>query len=89
VRNLPEVKPRTPLLGVNNTDSSLQGATRSTSSLVSEVGGLRLAKKALSRCARRKLKKAKAEASEQELGPFSNPEMQACPSRVKPRPKPL
>jgi hypothetical protein len=74
VRHLPEVKPKTPLFGVSSTDIPLQGASTSSKPtvgeglghLVSRVGGLRLAKKALSRCARRKLKKAKARASEAE-----------------------
>jgi hypothetical protein len=72
VRNLSEGKPRTPLLGVSTTDIPLQGASSSSTStarealghLVSEVGGLCLAKKALSASARRKLKKARARVSE-------------------------
>jgi hypothetical protein len=75
-RNLPEVKPGTSLLGVSDTDTPLQGASISglpaaggePGQLVSQVGGIHLAKKALSGCARGKLKKAKAEASEAETG---------------------
>jgi hypothetical protein len=56
VRNLPEVKPGTSLLGVSDTDTPLQGASISgipaaggePGHLVSRVGGIRLAKKALS-----------------------------------------
>jgi hypothetical protein len=72
VRNLPEEKPGTSLLGVSGTDTPLQGASISglpaveeeLGHLVSRVGGLRQVKKALSGCARQKLKKAKARASE-------------------------
>jgi hypothetical protein len=72
VRNLTEVKPRTPLLGVSSTDTPLQGASsRSTPTardrlghVVSGVGGLRLAKKALER--------QKQGEARQELGAFSN-----------------
>jgi hypothetical protein len=81
VKHLPEVKPRSPLLRVSSTDTSLQGA--STPSIptareglghpVSGVGGLRLAKKALSGCARWKLKKAKARASEAGTGGIQQP----------------
>jgi hypothetical protein len=67
-RNLSDVKPGTLLLGVSNTDTPLQEASISNiftvgeglGHLLSGVGGLHLAKKALSECARRKLKKAKA-----------------------------
>ncbi|PNF39616.1 hypothetical protein B7P43_G05680 [Cryptotermes secundus] len=70
VQNLPEAKPKT-LLGVGSTDISLQGASTSSipaageglGHLVSGVGGPRLAKKALSGCTRRKLRKARAGAS--------------------------
>ena len=51
VQNLPEVKPKTPLLGVSSTDIPLQGVSTSSTSaagglghLVSGVGGPRLAK---------------------------------------------
>jgi hypothetical protein len=72
VRNLPEVKPRVPLSGVSSSDTPLQGASTSSihtageslGYLVSVVGGLCLAKKALSGCARWKIKKVKARASE-------------------------
>jgi hypothetical protein len=75
VRNLPEVKPRTLLLGVSCTDTPLQGASTSSiptkgdpRHLVSGVGGLHLAKKVLSGCDRWKLKRAKAKASEAGTG---------------------
>jgi hypothetical protein len=92
VRNLPEVKSWTSLLEASGNDTPLQGASISSSPavgeelghLVSRVGGLRLVKKALSECARQKLKKAKARASEQGLGVFSNQEMQAHASRENP-----
>jgi hypothetical protein len=72
VRNLPEIKPRTPLLGVSSTDIPLQGASssdiptagESLGHLVFGVRGLHLAKKALSGCSRWRLKKARARASE-------------------------
>jgi hypothetical protein len=72
VRNLLEVKPRTPLLGVNSTDIPLQGASTSSiptageclGHLVSVVGGHLLTMKSLSGCARRKLKNAIASSSE-------------------------
>jgi hypothetical protein len=67
VRHLPKVKQKIPLLGVICSDIPLQGASTRTSStptaeegqghLVSQAGGPHLAKKALSGCARRKLKK--------------------------------
>jgi hypothetical protein len=71
VRNLPEVKPKVPLLGISCTDMPLQGASTSSKPTVGEgqghlapkAGGPRLAKEALSGSARRKLKKAKARAS--------------------------
>jgi hypothetical protein len=76
VRTLPEIKPGTSLLGVSDTDTPLQGdnisglpaAGGETGHLLSGVGGIRLAKKALSGYSRRKLKKAKARASEAETG---------------------
>lgn len=81
VRNLPEVKPSTPLLGVSSTDTPLQGASSSSTPtegeglehLASGAGGLRLAKKALSGCARRKLKKARAMAREAGTGGIQRP----------------
>jgi hypothetical protein len=81
VRNLPEVKPGTSLLGVSDTDTPLQGASISglpaaggePGHLVSTVGGIHLAKKALSGCTGRKLKKAKARASKAETGGIQQP----------------
>jgi hypothetical protein len=80
VRNLPEVKPGTSLLGVSNTDIPLLGASISglpaageVGHLVSGVGRIRLAKKALSGCARRKLKKVKARASKAETWGIQQP----------------
>jgi hypothetical protein len=81
VRNLPEVKPWASLLGVSDTDTPLQGASISglpaaggeSGHLVSGVGGIHLAKKALSGFARRKLKKAKARGDIQQLGNASAP----------------
>jgi hypothetical protein len=59
VRNLPEVKPSTPLLGVSSTDIPLQGASSSSiptvrglGHLVSGVDGRHLAKKLPSRIPR-------------------------------------
>jgi hypothetical protein len=71
VINLPEVKPRIPLLGVSSSDIPLQGASSYSNAivredlghLVSEVGGISLAKKALSGAARWKPNKAKAKTS--------------------------
>jgi hypothetical protein len=58
VRNLPEVKPRTLLLGVSSSDIPLQEASSSSKpTVVPEVGGLQLAKEALSGDARWKLRK--------------------------------
>jgi Rod binding domain-containing protein len=76
VRHQHTVKPKIPLLGVSHTDIPLQGASTSSKPtvgegqghLVSQAGGPRLAKKALSGCARQKLKKAKARASEAGTG---------------------
>jgi hypothetical protein len=81
VRNLPEVKPRTPLLGVSSTYTPLQGTSISSIPTAGEglghllfgVGGLRLVKKAWSGCARRKLKKASARASEAGTGGIQQP----------------
>jgi hypothetical protein len=85
VRNLPEVKPKIPLLGVSSTDIPLQGASTyskptggSLGHLLSRVGALRLAKKALSRCTRRRLKKSKSKGKRS-----SNQEMQVRQSREK------
>jgi hypothetical protein len=68
VRNMPKVKPGTSLLGVSGTDTPQQGTSIAglpavggeLGHLVSGIGGIRLAKKALSGCARRKVKKAKS-----------------------------
>jgi hypothetical protein len=76
VRNLSEVKTNTTLLGVSSTDIPLQGASTSCTPtpgealghLVSGAGRLRLVKKALSACARWKLKKARARASKANTG---------------------
>jgi hypothetical protein len=75
VRNLTEVKPKIPLLGVSHTDIPLQGASTSSKPtaegqghLVSQAGGPRLVKKALSECTRWKLKKIRARASETGTG---------------------
>jgi hypothetical protein len=81
VRNLPEVKPKIPFLGVCSTEIPLQGASTSSKPtvgeglayLISKVDGLRLGKKALSGCTRRKLKKAKARASKAGTGGFQQP----------------
>jgi hypothetical protein len=89
VKNLPEVKPKTPLLGVSTTDIPLHGASTSSKPtvgeglghLVSRVGGLRLAKKALSGCARRKLKKAQARASEAGTGGIQQPGNASAPKQ--------
>jgi hypothetical protein len=65
-RDEPMVKPGTSLLGGSGTNTPLQGASISglpavgeLGHLVSGVGGIRLVKKALSGCARQKLKKKK------------------------------
>jgi hypothetical protein len=68
IRNLSEGKTKTTVLGDSSIDIPLQGASTSSTPTagevlghtVSGVGGLRLAKKALSGCARRKLKKGKS-----------------------------
>jgi hypothetical protein len=89
VRNLPEVKPGTSLLGVSGTDIPVQRASISglpaaggePGHLVSGVGGLRLAKKALSGYARRKLKKAKARESEAGTGGIHQPGNASAPKQ--------
>jgi hypothetical protein len=81
VRNLPEVKREITLLGVSSTDIPLQEASTSSTHTageglahpVSGVRGLRLAKKALSGCARRKLKKARSGASKAVTGGSQQP----------------
>jgi hypothetical protein len=100
VRNLPEVKPKTPLSGVSSTDIPLQGASTSSiptagglEHLVSGVGELRLVKKALSGCARQKLKKARAWASKagtggiQQLGNAGVPKQGETPTETLKRPR--
>jgi hypothetical protein len=64
VRNLPEVRPGTSLMGVSYADIPLQGAGTASlpavggepGHLITGVGGSCSARKALSECARRKLK---------------------------------
>jgi hypothetical protein len=80
VRNLSVVKSKTTLLGVSITDIPLQGASTSSiptagvlEHIFSGVGEFRLVKKALSGCARRKLKKARARASEARTGGIQQP----------------
>jgi hypothetical protein len=97
VRNLPEEKPGTPLLGVSGTDTPLQGvstfgiptAGEGLEHLVSGVGGLHLAKKALSGCARQKLKKAKARASEAGTGGIQQPGNAGAPKLGETMPETL
>jgi hypothetical protein len=102
-QNLSEVKSKTIPSGVSSTDTPLQGA--STSSIptageglghtctVSGVGELCLAKKALSGCARRKLKKARARASEagtggiQQSGNAGAPKQGETPTETLKRPR--
>jgi hypothetical protein len=75
-RHLPEVKTKVSLMGVSLTDIPLQGASTSSIPTVGEglghlvfrVGGLCLAKKALSGCARQKLRKTNARASKAGTG---------------------
>jgi hypothetical protein len=89
VRNLPEVKTGTSLSGESVTLTPLQGASISgllaaggePGHLVSVVGGIRLVKKALSGCARWKLKKAKARASEAETGGIQQPGNASVPKQ--------
>jgi hypothetical protein len=81
MRNLPEVEPGTSLLGALGIDTTIQGAGSTgipevggdQGSLVPSIGGFRLAKKELSGCARRKLKKAKAKSSEAGTGGIQKP----------------
>jgi hypothetical protein len=81
VRNRPEVEPGTSLLGASGIDTTIQGADSTgipavggdQKSLVPSIGGFHLAKKALSGCARRKLKKAKAKSSEAGTGGIQQP----------------
>jgi hypothetical protein len=76
-------------LEVSSTDIPLQGASTSSISTVvvvlehtvSGVGGLCLAKKALSGCARKKLKKARARASEAGTGGIQQPGIVSAPKQ--------
>jgi hypothetical protein len=69
VGNLPSTKPETTPLGVSSTNILLKGASTSSIPtvgeglvhLVSGVSGFRLAKKALSGCTKRKLKRQELE----------------------------
>jgi hypothetical protein len=89
VRNLSEVKSKTILLGVSSTDIPLQGTSTSSiptageglGHIVSVAGELRLVKKALSGCARRKLKKARARASEAGTGGIQQPGNAGAPKQ--------
>jgi hypothetical protein len=88
VRNLSEVKSKTILLGVSSTDIPLQGTSTSSiptagglGHIVSGVGELLLAKKALSGCARRKLKKARAWASKAGTGGIQQPGNAGAPKQ--------
>jgi hypothetical protein len=84
-------------LGVSSTDIPLQGASTSSTPtageavghIVSGVGGLRLAKKALSGCARRKLKKPRARASEASIGGIQQPGIISAPKQGETPPKSL
>jgi hypothetical protein len=89
VRYLTEVKLKIPLMGVSHTDIPLQGASTSSKPAVgegqghsiSQTDGPRLAKKALSGCTRRKLKKARTRASEAETGGFQQPGNASAPKQ--------
>jgi hypothetical protein len=89
VRNLPEVKPETSLLGVSSSDIPLQGASRSSTptvredlgQLVSGVGGLCLEKKTLSGSTIQKLKKTRARASEARTGGIQQPGNAGAPKQ--------
>jgi hypothetical protein len=97
VQNMPEARSGTSLTGASDTDTPLQAAINSglpaaggeLEHPVPGTAGFHLAKNALSGCTRRKLKKAKPGPSESKTGGSSNQEMQLCPSRGKPQPKPL
>jgi hypothetical protein len=80
VRNLSETQLATNPLGSSDIDVPLQRASISSipveggsAQAVSEVGGLRLARKALSGATRQRLKKAKAEASVARTGGTQQP----------------
>jgi hypothetical protein len=90
VRNLSEVKTKTTLLEVSGTDIPLQGASTSRTPtagglghIVSGLGGHRLAKKALSGCARRKLKEARARANKTGTGGIQQPGNVRAPKQGK------
>jgi hypothetical protein len=101
VRNLPEVKPGTSLLGASGINTPLHGAGSSgipaaggdQECLVPGIGERRLAKKALSGCARRKLEKAKAKSSEagtwgiQKPGNASLTKQSDTPTEIPKRPR--
>jgi hypothetical protein len=89
VRHLYEVKPKIPLLGVSRTDIPLQGTSTSSKPaaeegqghLVSQTGEPRLAKKAKSGSAKRKLKKAKARARDAGTGGIQQPGNASAPEQ--------
>jgi hypothetical protein len=89
VRNLPDVKPRTPILGVSSTDTPLQGASSSSiptegeglDNLAYGVSGFRPAKKTLSGSARRKLKKARGRVREAGTGGIQQPGNAGAPKQ--------
>jgi hypothetical protein len=80
-RNLHEVELGTSFSGTSGINTPLQGAGSAgipvaggeQGSLVPRIGELRLAKKALSGCSTRKLKKAKAKSSEEGTGDIQQP----------------
>jgi hypothetical protein len=86
VRNLPEVKPGTSLMGASVADVPLQGAGtanlpaigRELEHLVTGVGPC-LAKKALCGCARRKLKQVREKKSEAKTGGIQQPGHASAP----------
>jgi hypothetical protein len=89
VRYLPEVKPKIPLMGVSHTDipphrdstSSKPAAGEGQGHSVPQTGGPRLAKKASSGCARRKIKKERVTAREAETGGFQQPGNASAPKQ--------
>jgi hypothetical protein len=99
--NQSEVKSKTILLGVSCTDIPLQGTSTSNiptegeglGYIVSGVGEFRLAKQALSGCARRKFKKARARKSEagtvgiQQPGNWVAPKQGETPTETLKRPR--
>jgi hypothetical protein len=93
VQNLPEVKPKTTLLGVSSIDTLPQEASTSNTPAVGEgLGHLVSGVGGLSVCARRKLKNARAEASKagtgssQQLGnaPFRSQVRRTVPPQKRP-----